>query len=95
MLKNWGAWLGKENENDQVKEKRQRVGEKRRDDNPLVYDEEKQTNIAEKDAELSQLLQKPRSLCGKLAYSSRGWAFTFCSLFLLRARLFFCRLEYV
>ncbi|PWA14365.1 hypothetical protein CCH79_00011146, partial [Gambusia affinis] len=66
MLKNWGAWLGKENENDQVKEKRQRVGEKRRDDNPLVYDEEKQTYIAEKDAELSQLLQKTRSLCGSI-----------------------------
>ncbi|XP_017159954.1 synapse-associated protein 1 [Poecilia reticulata] len=63
MLKNWGAWLGKENENDQVKEKRQRVvGEKRRDDNPLEYDEEKQMNIAEKDTELSQLLQKTHSL---------------------------------
>ncbi|XP_007568528.1 synapse-associated protein 1-like isoform X1 [Poecilia formosa] len=63
MLKNWGAWLGKENENDQVKEKRQRVvGKKRRDDNPLEYDEEKQTNIAEKDTELSQLLQKTHSL---------------------------------
>lgn len=83
MLKNW------ENENDQVKEKRQRVvGEKRRDDNPSEYDVEKQTNVAEKDTELSQLLQKTHSLSGKLAHSSTGWAFTFCSQVLL----FFCRL---
>ncbi|XP_032428902.1 synapse-associated protein 1 [Xiphophorus hellerii] len=61
MLKNW------ENENDQVKEKRQRVvGEKRRDDNPMEYDVEKQTNVAEKDTELSQLLQETHSLSGSI-----------------------------
>uniref|UniRef100_A0A3B5PPW5 Uncharacterized protein n=1 Tax=Xiphophorus maculatus TaxID=8083 RepID=A0A3B5PPW5_XIPMA len=61
MLKNW------ENETDQVKGKRQRVvGEKRRDDNPMEYDVEKQTNVAEKDTELSQLLQETHSLSGSI-----------------------------
>ncbi|KAM4738646.1 synapse-associated protein 1-like isoform 1-T1 [Anableps anableps] len=78
MLKNWGAWLGKENENGQVKEEQQRVDEKRRDDNPLKDDEEKETNVAEKVTKPPQLLQKTQGFSSSIFNfaSKASWKLT-------------------
>lgn len=60
MFKNWGTWLGKDNENDQVKQ----------GSDPVVADEEQkhaeseQTSGVQEDSQQPQLLQKAKGFSG-------------------------------
>lgn len=61
MFKNWGTWLGLENENGQVKEE-----EQNHDMNePTDGAQSKQSDGVEEDAQPPQLLQKARGFSGK------------------------------
>lgn len=61
MFKNWGTWLGIENENGQVKEEEQN----HEINKPTDGAQSKQSGAVEEDAQPPQLLQKARGFSGK------------------------------
>lgn len=70
MFKNWGAWLGIENENGRVKQEGESVvvdvnGDKTQDINRPTAAESEQTRAAEEDASPPHLLQKAKGFSGK------------------------------
>lgn len=68
MLKNWGSWLGIENENGRDKEEDQTVvneDQNREVNKPPAAAESKQSSVVEGDAQPPQLLQKAKGFSGK------------------------------
>lgn len=72
MFKNWGTWLGIENENGQVKQEGESIvdvtEDKNRDINKptaAAAAESEQTSAVEEDAQPPQLLQKAKGFSGK------------------------------
>lgn len=67
MLKNWGSWLGIENENVRVKEEAQTLvnEDQNQDVNKPPAAECKQSSVVEGDAQTPQLLQKAKGFSGK------------------------------
>lgn len=69
MFKNWGTWLGIENENGQVKQENESIVDADEDKNgginkPTTAAESELTSAAEKDAQPPQLLQKAQGFSG-------------------------------
>lgn len=65
MFKNWGTWLGIENENDQVKEEDQSVVSEDQNHDINKPTESEQSSAVEDDAQPPQLLQKAKGFSGK------------------------------
>ena len=69
MLKNWGSWLGKENENGQVKEESDSRVDANKDNKLTNVGDTEQITTLKKQAAPLQAEQKPKSLSGKLLMS--------------------------
>lgn len=65
MFKNWGTWLGIENENGQVKEEDQSIVSEDRYYDINKPTESEQSSAVEDDAQPPQLLQKAKGFSGK------------------------------
>lgn len=67
MFKNWGTWLGKENENGNVEEEGEAVVEDQNQDinKQTVGGESEQARAAEGDAQPTQLLHKAKGFSGE------------------------------
>lgn len=65
MFKNWGTWLGIENENGQVKEEDQSIVSEDRYHDINKPTESEQSSAVEDDAQPPQLLQKAKGFSGK------------------------------
>lgn len=72
MFKNWGTWLGKENENGHVKEEGEAVVEDQNQDinKQTAGGESEQARAAEGDAQPTQLLLKAKGFSGE---SGKSW----------------------
>ena len=70
MFKNWGTWLGLEDENGQVKQEGESIVDVTEDKNedknkPTAAAESESTSAVEEDAQPPQLLQTAKGFSGK------------------------------